>query len=144
MPSFSTNSIRRLDTCHPDLKIIFEQVVRLYDCSILEGHRSAARQEELYQDQKTQVRYPNSKHNSEPSMACDVAPYPVNWSTAGKTIGRYYYLAALVEALSKVLYAQNVITHHVRWGGDWDMDKDFDDQSFDDLVHFELYNPEEN
>jgi hypothetical protein len=26
----------------------------------------------------------------------------------------------------------------LRWGGDWDSDKDFSDQNFDDLVHWEL------
>ena len=26
----------------------------------------------------------------------------------------------------------------LRWGGDWNDNKDFSDQTFDDLVHFEL------
>ncbi len=26
----------------------------------------------------------------------------------------------------------------IRWGGDWDMDGDLKDNSFDDLVHFEI------
>ena len=26
----------------------------------------------------------------------------------------------------------------IRWGGDWDSDFDFKDQTFNDLVHFEL------
>jgi peptidoglycan L-alanyl-D-glutamate endopeptidase CwlK len=27
---------------------------------------------------------------------------------------------------------------NVRWGGDWDGDRDIDDQTFDDLPHFEF------
>jgi peptidoglycan L-alanyl-D-glutamate endopeptidase CwlK len=30
------------------------------------------------------------------------------------------------------------MTHSVRFGGDWDGDKDITDQKFNDLVHFEL------
>jgi peptidoglycan L-alanyl-D-glutamate endopeptidase CwlK len=30
------------------------------------------------------------------------------------------------------------MTHDVRYGGDWDGDKDINDQTFNDTVHFEL------
>jgi len=41
-------------------------------------------------------------------------------------------------ATAERLYNEGKITHKLRWGGDWDSDKVFDDQNFDDLPHFEL------
>jgi peptidoglycan L-alanyl-D-glutamate endopeptidase CwlK len=40
--------------------------------------------------------------------------------------------------VSEILYKKGMIEHHIRWGGDWDGDQDFRDQTFDDLAHFEL------
>ena len=40
------------------------------------------------------------------------------------------------------LYDQGVITHKLRWGGDWDKDGSTTDQNLNDLPHFELYKPE--
>lgn len=30
------------------------------------------------------------------------------------------------------------LTGRIRWGGDWDRDHDVKDQTFNDLVHFEV------
>ena len=71
-------------------------------------------------------------------MAVDAAPYPVNWGDQGslrqrqKAIARFYEFAGYVLAVADQQRLQ------LRWGGDWDMDGDFLDQRFDDLVHFEL------
>ena len=144
MPRFGTGSIKQLTSCHQDLQTIFNEVVVFYDCSILEGLRDRARQEALFEQAKTKVKYPNSKHNQRPSMACDVSPYPVKWEVSAKNIARHYYLAGIVESTAWFLFARGEIRHLIRWGGDWDRDHDFTDQTFDDLVHFELYDPKEN
>jgi peptidoglycan L-alanyl-D-glutamate endopeptidase CwlK len=41
-----------------------------------------------------------------------------------------------------MLFEIGAIKHRIRWGGDWDMDNDLSDNTFNDLVHFELYKPE--
>jgi peptidoglycan L-alanyl-D-glutamate endopeptidase CwlK len=134
MPEFSRVSLARLDTCHPDLQLIFAEVVRLFDCSILEGHRSEDRQTMLFQKGASQVEWPNSKHNSPISMAADVSPYPIVWEDAD----RFYFFAGYVTATAMRLKEQGKITHQLRYGGDWDSDRHMDDQTFDDLCHFEL------
>ncbi len=40
MPTFSSKSQEKLATCHPDIGKIFDQVVWMRDCTIIEGHRS--------------------------------------------------------------------------------------------------------
>lgn len=165
MPKFSPQSEKRLNTCAPDLRRIFWHVIQNVDCSILEGHRDEKRQGELYAAGATKVNYPNSKHNTRPSRAIDVAPYPVDWGAfdradalarvmavlsdpkdaegvvavvreiaeeTAKRRARWYYMGGYVAGVADQLGTP------VRWGGDWDGDEDFSDQTFDDLVHFEL------
>lgn len=138
MPKFSQTSFSRLATCHLDLQILFYEVIRHFDCSILEGHRGEEAQEKAFREKRTTLSWPNSSHNRIPSLAVDVAPYPVDLSNSPKNISRFYFFAGHVLGLSLQLYASGKITHHVRWGGDWDGDKDITDQSFNDLLHYEL------
>ena len=63
MPKFSNRSAERLATCHADLQRLFNEVIKKYDCTILEGHRSNERQEELYRQGKSKLRAGFSKHN---------------------------------------------------------------------------------
>jgi len=128
MPKFSKTSRENLSECDIRLQHIFETIIDIYDIKILCGHRGELEQEELYAAGKTKVHYPNSKHNASPSSAVDVVPYPVNWSDRE----RFYFLAGLVKGVAQ---SQDV---SIRWGGDWDSDNDFNDNSFDDLCHFEI------
>jgi len=126
MPKFSVKSMNKLATCDPILQEILLEVVKNYDCTILEGHRSIERQAELYSSGRSKVKL--GKHNADPSLAVDVAPYPIDWEARERFISFGSYLKGLAHGKGI----------KVRWGADWDSDWDFKDQSFDDLVHFEL------
>lgn len=128
MPKYSVSSLRKLSTCHEDIKKIFKEVVKHYDCTILCGHRNKEDQEKAYKDGNSKVRFPHGRHNKQPSNAVDVAPYPIDWDDRD----RFHLFAGFVLGISSQLGIK------VRWGGDWDMDKDLKDNEFDDLVHFEL------
>jgi peptidoglycan L-alanyl-D-glutamate endopeptidase CwlK len=128
MPHFSQRSYERLKTCHPDLIRLFETVVRGFDCTVLEGHRGEQAQNDAYDKGYSKLRYPDSKHNKTPSLAVDVAPYPVDWNDRE----RFYFFAGYVKGVAEELD----IT--IRWGGDWDSDTHVHDQTFFDLPHFEL------
>ena len=128
MPSFGITSQARLVTCHIDLQQVCELVISNYDFSVLEGFRPNARQDELFRQGKSKLRAGESKHNSDPSRAVDIAPYPIAWDD----VDRFYLLAGLMFQAAASLG----IT--LRWGGDWDRDWDHKDQGFMDLPHFEL------
>ena len=134
MPAFSTRSQERLTTCHQDLQAVFTEVVKGFDCSVLCGYRGGAEQTQAYEQGKSQLQFPESKHNQSPSMAVDVAPYPINWDDRA----RFYLFAGYVLGTADRLYQEGVITHRFRWGGDWDQDTEVKDQRFNDLPHFEL------
>lgn len=144
MPSFGKKSRERLDTCHPDLVKIAEFVVEIFDISILEGARSDERQFKLFQAGRSKLDGITEKSNhqvteDEPlSKAIDAAPYPIDFGDLAKARARFYMMSGYFFMAAEVLYAAGEITHKLRWGGDWDGDKNFNDQSFDDLPHMEL------
>lgn len=135
MPMYSQKSFSRLATCHMDLQVIFYNVIRFVDCTILEGRRDEENQEKAYLAGKSKLRYPHSKHNSEPSRAVDVAPYPIDWGD----LQRFHYFAGIVMGVASKLKEEGKISHSIRWGGAWDgIDKLNDKHAFNDYVHFEL------
>ena len=128
MPKFGSTSIKRLETCHEDLQQIFYQVIKHFDCSILEGHRGEEKQNKYFDEGKSKVRYPKGRHNANPSRAVDGAPYPIDWDD----LDRFYYFAGFVKGIAAMLDIP------IRWGGDWDNDTQVKDTGFKDLPHFEL------
>lgn len=135
--SFSKLSEQRLAECHPDLQKIFQIVSQKYPCTITQGHRNQADQHTAFVTGKSKLDWPNGNHNKLPSNAVDACPDPVNYSNAIKNIVRFYNFAGYVQRVADELGIK------IRYGGDWDSDKDFSDQKFDDLVHFELVEPGE-
>ncbi|GEK12574.1 M15 family metallopeptidase [Aliivibrio fischeri] len=127
MHKFSPISATRLASCHPQLQTVFTKVLEICDCSILCGHRTEAEQNAL-PNSNTQVRFPNSKHNSVPSKAVDATPYPYDEDDRE----RFSYFAGIVIGVGASMGIA------IRWGGDWDKDNELKDNGFDDLMHFEL------
>jgi peptidoglycan L-alanyl-D-glutamate endopeptidase CwlK len=125
---FSKNSWQHLNTCHHQLQRLFNEVIKHYNCTIIEGHRTLEEQQKLYKQGKSQVKH--SKHNITPSLAVDVAPYPIDW----KDIKQFYHFVGFVQATAKQLNIS------IRSGADWNSNNDLNDQTFQDLVHFELIN----
>ena len=128
MPKFGRRSKEGLITCDERLQSVFNEVIRYVDCSVLEGHRSKDRQNKLYEEGKTKVKYPKGRHNSHPSRAVDVTPYPVDWNDRE----RQTLFAGFVLGIARSMGVS------LRWGGDWDMDFKVMDNRFDDFPHFEI------
>jgi len=128
MPRFSIKSKSKLHTCHENLIGLFNEVVKHFDCTIIEGHRGQKKQDEAYNKGNSKIKFPYGKHNASPSVAVDVAPYPIDWNDRD----RFHYFAGYVLGTAKQMGLR------IRWGGDWDMDTQTKDNKFDDLVHFEL------
>lgn len=128
MYKFSSRSKAQLITAHPELQRLFREVIKGYDCTVIQGYRGKEEQDEYFRTGRSKVEWPNSKHNKTPSLALDVAPYPIDWND----INRFYHFGGYVKGVADQLDI------NVRWGGDWDGDNDLNDQTFMDLVHWEL------
>jgi peptidoglycan L-alanyl-D-glutamate endopeptidase CwlK len=136
MIEFSAISKFKLATCHPDLVTLFNEVLQLRNCTILEGYRGKQAQEAAFEAGKSKLHYPNGNHNKNPSMAVDAAPWPIpEWNDEKEFI----YFAGIVVGVACKLFDECKMTHRIRWGGAWDgIDKMNTGQMLSDLDHFEL------
>ena len=128
MPYFGKRSKKHLETCDKRLQKVLNEVIKYVDCSVIEGHRSAERQNKLFEEGRTKVKYPHGRHNSNPSRAVDVVPYPIDWDDRE----RFHLFAGFVIGIAQSMGIK------LRWGGDWNMNFEVDDNNFDDFPHFEL------
>ena len=125
---FSSRSLERLRTCHADLVLLMTEALADPDCpsdiSVLEGWRNQADQDAAFDSGASQLRWPQSRHNSTPSMAVDVAPYVnggITWDW------QYYYpLADHVKQVWERLSASGSTSgdYRLTWGGDFTTFKD--------------------
>lgn len=131
---------------HSDLESVLLHASKVTDFRILSGKRSEKAQDELFLQGKTKIS--NSKEAPHvKGLAVDLVPLPFEgWGDieknktytsheAGmiaKQRGKFYYLAGV---LFSVAYDFKI---NLRHGGDWDKDGNYLDQTFDDLVHFEV------
>jgi len=111
--------------------MLFREVVKTYDCSIREGHRGKELQNKYKKEGKSRLSWPNGLHNTIPSKAVHTVPYPFpGWEE--KKLKSFYHFAGYVRRVAEEMGIK------IRWGGNWDMDTDMNDQSFMDLIHFEV------
>lgn len=127
------HSLERLSTCSITMQGIVKKAITLtgMDFGVLEGHRGEKRQNMLFDNGRSKLRWPDGKHNKKPSDAADIAPMVngrVSWH-----IGHCCLIAGAMFAAASILGVE------IRWGGNWDMDGEpITDQKFQDLVHFEI------
>jgi hypothetical protein len=128
MPKFGTSSLTQRATLHPDLKRLVDEVIKHVDFSITCGYRNQADQDAAVTKGLSQVKFPNGKHNTLPSKAMDVAPYPINWNDTEA----FTLLAGVFFGAAAVLGIK------LRLGADWDGDFNTLEHSFKDRPHIEL------
>lgn len=121
MPRFSKLSKERLATCHPDLQAVCNELIKQYDFSVLEGRRGQREQDEAYRKGKSQVKYPHSAHNKIPSLAVDLAPYPIDWDN----LSRFNEMIIRFDTVANMLRAEGVISSDFVYGGKWATLKDW-------------------
>lgn len=122
MPHFGKKSIDRLNSCDERLIKIMHNVIELYDFTVLCGYRGEKEQNEAFESGASNARWGQSKHNTSPSKAIDIAPYDkgVDWNDHVA----FNFLATLVFDEAQ---KQGV---KIRWGGHF--------KSISDKPHFEL------
>ena len=139
MNQFVPKSKEHLDTCRAEIRQLAYAALPLFDHSITEGHRPESEHAAHVAAGRSKVSWAKSKHSHIPSDAWHAVPYPVIWPESKtdfegkmKAYARFYFLAGIYKALAHEMGVE------IRWGGDWDSDNDFFDQTFNDLSHYEL------
>lgn len=132
MPKFSQKSIDKLNTVDHHLVILFNEVIKFRDCSVVWGFRGQADQDAAFAAGASKKKWPDGEHNKTPSRAVDVAPF-IN----GKLSDDSHECYAFGGFVMGMAAAMNM-GDRIRWGGDWDRDGMVTDQNFNDLWHFEI------
>lgn len=127
MPTFSRRSLARLETCDHRLQMVLKRAITRYDFTVLCGHRTKEEQQDAFERGASKLQWPRSKHNKKPSLAVDVAPFPIDWDN----LERFRELAAVIMDEASKLGIK------LRWGGDFNMNGKPDDK-FVDMPHFEI------
>jgi len=107
-----------------------------FGIGFLGGLRTASEQYDLFLKKKSKVDGTTNRSKHQEGLAIDVVAYVDGRPRWEK---EYYYMLAgtiLAVAAEKGL--------PLRWGGDWDSDNDFLDQTFNDFGHFEVANVNHN
>lgn len=147
MYKFGSKSLEQLITCHHDIQVILNELIKFYDFSVLEGIRTDERQYALFREGRSTLDgvSTKSKHQDKGngiSYAVDIMPWKQStnaFSGHEKDLRRFYHMMGMVKAIASRLLEEGEITHKVRFGIDWDGDDTFRDQSFDDAPHFEIF-----
>jgi peptidoglycan L-alanyl-D-glutamate endopeptidase CwlK len=143
MYKFSKKSLLILSSCHADIIKIMVESIKLsrIDFCIIEGKRSIEKQQKYFAEGKSKIDgvTARSKHQGYPtdddvSFAVDICAVKNSYD-----VKALCFLADVIILTAKKLYADKIITHELRWGGNWDGDGEImTDQTFIDLPHFEL------
>jgi len=136
MNAYGPTSLARLETCHPEIVEVCFEVIPVFDHTILCGIRDEAAQDEAYRTGHSNARWPQSRHNATPpglSDAVDIAP----WHLAPPHI-RWDAEREFILLAGHILQAAAALGVRLRWGGDWDQDRDLYDRNIPfDLGHYE-------
>lgn len=126
-------SEERLVGVNPSLVAVVRRAIELstVDFTVLEGKRTLARQQELFDQGRTKpgkiVTWTmKSKHLD--GDAVDLVPFPVDWNDTKK-----------FDAIAKAMFAAaSELGVKLRWGADWDGDGKPREKGEYDSPHFEI------
>jgi len=126
---FSKTSKARRDTCHPLIIDWLNEIIKWRDCTVAWGYRGEKDQNEMFAKGLSKAKYPDSKHNTNPSLAVDVYPYALGRMINGDVEGDEVLINRFIG------FAQGIATIRgipIRSASEW--------SSFQgDLGHWEIY-----
>lgn len=146
----SKSSLKQYMLLHEDAQLVIDWGLELLrvDFGINETFRTFKKQLECYLANKSDIdpRMPKSlkksKHMKNPAEAWDYFAWVPGFKTLSYDKFHLIYLGSGFVMIGEFLHKEGLITHKVRWGGNWDMDGHIIyDQKLKDMCHCEIYKP---
>ena len=141
MSGFTELDLQRLRTCDPLLQTVLGEARDIVPFMVLEGFRDKKGQDAAFKAGRTQLKWPNGKHNGRPSLAVDVAPIYFDATSKKRAIDWDDLIAfgRIMGCIQAIAFRRDV---KLRFGLDWDGDfrsvnRD-SDESLLDAPHIEL------
>ena len=151
MNKFGKTSTARLETCSANLQLVCQEAIKrtpffadrtrqvvVPDLIVICGHRNREEQQKAYDHGMSKVQWPDSKHNTDPSIAVDIGPYikdlPGHIPWSNKMIWKSLH--------SLMMEVSDDLDIPLRSGIDWNNNGVFVDtdpaENFWDAPHYEL------
>jgi peptidoglycan L-alanyl-D-glutamate endopeptidase CwlK len=120
----SNKSKSKLSECHQDIQKVINYAVEkdFMDFSVICGHRGKEAQEAAFNSGASKAHFGQSSHNTMPSNAVDIVPYPIDWQDIDRFKALGNFILQCAKDVGVTLY----------WGGNW--------PKFKDYPHFSLTN----
>ena len=135
MYSFGKRSKEALNTCHPDLQTVLHRVIQHMDFSVIEGLRTTEKQQEYYDNGKSQLdginrlSWHQDRFGDGFSRAVDIVPF-ADGKQQWEDYGLYRRLAKLMFNEWQELLKLGRVNHRLEWGNHW--------TSFQDRPHWQI------
>lgn len=129
MYSFGKKSLEKIETIHDDLKLVLYEAIKIIDFSVIEGQRCKEIQDKYFNEGRSKVKFPNGKHNTIPSDAVDIAPFP--YPANKEELSQAYFLAGVITGVAFKMGIK------IRIGCDWNGDGNIRNDKFQDVWHVE-------
>ena len=123
----SNNCLETIDTRLAEICFI---AIDSVDFAVIEGHRGKEKQNQYFEEGKSEFIWPFGKHNKTPALAVDIFPAPYDWDNREAFIRFAAFFIGIGAGLG----------YKVKWGGDWDRDWNLENNRFNDWPHFEIIN----
>jgi len=119
----------RMVSLDPHLVAIYQALLVTMPVALVCAHRGEAEQHEAFLSGASKRDWPNSKHNSVPSRAMDLAPLPLLYKAPTFDWG---FMAGVIWRAAEDLGIPII------GGWDWNRNLTSSDEHFADLAHVEL------
>ena len=117
------SSLNNLKSCDKRLQDMANMMLARsdFDLTITCGFRGEQEQNDAFLRGASKAKFGQSKHNTMPSQAIDICPYPINWDTNDR---RWQEMAL------NAMWCAGKLGINITWGGSF--------KSLKDLPHFQL------
>ena len=132
MPKFGKCSLENLSQLDPRLQDVLSSAIDIVDFAIICGYRGQKDQDAAYAAGNSSLKYPESNHNKQPSLAADLIPTPFLDPDDWNDRPRFAFLMGVIKGVA------NTKGIRVRFGFDWDGDTNWKEHKLQDWPHVEL------
>jgi len=109
VPKLGATSKQRRDTCAVTIQDVLNEAIKHVDFAVMCGHRTESAQNTAFVTKRSRAVWPLSRHNTRPSEAVDIVPWPTQYDDLAK----FYELATYMYAAADKLGVS------LEWGGHW-------------------------
>jgi peptidoglycan LD-endopeptidase CwlK len=122
MYKFSDRSLRNLAECHSDLQALAMFAIKFVDFTVITGYRDEEAQNMAFKGGYSKAKYPQSKHNRQPSDAFDFIPYPFKGWHDKEGFAR---IGNMMIGIGEMMKYYGMIESEFSYGGNWTKFKDY-------------------